>query len=386
MPRGKKTATLHMPILALRGLMVFPHMVLHFDVGRDKSVAALEQAMMDNQEIFLVAQRDAEAVDPTEAQLCQVGTIAHVKQVLNLPGDSMRVLVEGLRRATLVTITQEEPYLQGDVRPEPERSGEEAVDMQALVRATQDFFASFAAASQRVSAETVHSIREVEAPDQLADVIAANVLTHMEDRQAILEELDVKTRLEKLCAILARETELAGVEKQVQARIKKQIEKNQKDYYLREQIKAIQTELGDKEATDVEDLRDRLEHTPVNDEAREKVAKELERLSRMAPGTPEVGVSRTWVEWILDLPWGKNTADNLDLKRARKVLSQEHYGLDKVKERIIEYLAVLRMKQDMKGPILCFVGPPGVGKTSIVKAIAQAVGRAVRAGVAGRRA
>ncbi len=375
MPRGKKTATLHMPILALRGLMVFPHMVLHFDVGRDKSVAALEQAMMDNQEIFLVAQRDAEAVDPTEAQLCQVGTIAHVKQVLNLPGDSMRVLVEGLRRATLVTITQEEPYLQGDVRPEPERSGEEAVDMQALVRATQDFFASFAAASQRVSAETVHSIREVEAPDQLADVIAANVLTHMEDRQAILEELDVKTRLEKLCAILARETELAGVEKQVQARIKKQIEKNQKDYYLREQIKAIQTELGDKEATDVEDLRDRLEHTPVNDEAREKVAKELERLSRMAPGTPEVGVSRTWVEWILDLPWGKNTADNLDLKRARKVLSQEHYGLDKVKERIIEYLAVLRMKQDMKGPILCFVGPPGVGKTSIVKAIAQAVGR-----------
>lgn len=161
----------------------------------------------------------------------------------------------------------------------------------------------------------------------------------------------------------------------MQARIKKQIEKNQKDYYLREQIKAIQTELGDKEATDVEDLRDRLEHTPVNDEAREKLQKELERLSRMAPGTPEVGVSRTWVEWILDLPWGKTTTDNLDLKRARKVLSQDHYGLDKVKERIVEYLAVLRMKQDMKGPILCFVGPPGVGKTSIVKAIAQAVGR-----------
>ena len=263
----------------------------------------------------------------------------------------------------------------GKVRPEPERPEEESIEMQALVRTTQDFFAAYAAASQRVSAETVNSVREVEAPDQLADVIAANVLTHLEDRQAILEELDVKTRLEKLCTILARETELAGVEKQVQARIKKQIEKNQKDYYLREQIKAIQTELGDKEATDVEDLRDRLEHTPVNDEAREKLQKELERLSRMAPGTPEVGVSRTWVEWILDLPWGKTTTDNLDLKRARKVLSQDHYGLDKVKERIVEYLAVLRMKQDMKGPILCFVGPPGVGKTSIVKAIAQAVGR-----------
>ena len=375
MPRGKKNAAVSLPILALRGLMVFPHMVLHFDVARDKSVAALEQAMMDEQEIFLVAQRDADAEDPAGGELCQVGTIAHVKQVLNLPGDTLRVLVEGMRRATLETITQEEPYLMGTVRPEAVRTGEETVEMQALVRATQDFFTTFATASQRVSSETVNSIREVEAPDQLADVIAANVLTHVEDRQAILEEMDVKTRLEKLCAILARETELAGVEKQVQARIKKQIEKNQKDYYLREQIKAIQTELGDKEATDVEDLRDRMEHTPLNDEAREKVQKELERLSRMAPGTPEVGISRTWVEWILDMPWGKTTADNLDLKRARKVLSQEHYGLEKVKERIIEYLAVLRMKQDMKGPILCFVGPPGVGKTSIVKAIAQAVGR-----------
>ncbi len=375
MPRGKKNAAVSLPILALRGLMVFPHMVLHFDVARDKSVAALEQAMMDEQEIFLVAQRDADAEDPAGGELCQVGTIAHVKQVLNLPGDTLRVLVEGMRRATLETITQEEPYLMGTVRPEAVRTGEETVEMQALVRATQDFFTTFATASQRVSSETVNSIREVEAPDQLADVIAANVLTHVEDRQAILEEMDVKTRLEKLCAILARETELAGVEKQVQARIKKQIEKNQKDYYLREQIKAIQTELGDKEATDVEDLRDRMEHTPLNDEAREKVQKELERLSRMAPGTPEVGISRTWVEWILDMPWGKSTADNLDLKRARKVLSQEHYGLEKVKERIIEYLAVLRMKQDMKGPILCFVGPPGVGKTSIVKAIAQAVGR-----------
>lgn len=375
MPRAKKTTAITTPILALRGLMVFPHMVLHFDVGRDKSVAALEQAMMENQEIFLVAQRDADVEEPGVEQLCRVGTIARIKQVLNLPGDTLRVLVEGLRRATLLTITQEEPYLLGSVAPEAERTGEETVEMQALVRTTQDFFASYAAASQRVSAETVSSVREVEAPDQLADVIAANVLVHLEDRQAILEELDVQTRLEKLCAILARETELAGVEKQVQARIKKQIEKNQKDYYLREQIKAIQTELGDKEATDVEDLRDRVERTPLNDEAREKVLKELERIARMAPGTPEVGVSRTWVEWILDLPWGSSTTDNLDLRRARKVLAEDHYGLEKVKERIVEYLAVLRMKQDMKGPILCFVGPPGVGKTSIVKAIAKAVGR-----------
>jgi len=373
MPARKKTISL--PVLALRGLMVFPHMVLHFDVGRDKSVAALEQAMMEGQRIFLVAQRDAEVEDPGVAELCRVGTIAAIKQVMNLPGDNLRVLVEGEKRGVLQSITQEEPYLQGTIRPDECKFDGDEVEMQALVRATQEFFETYAKTSLRVSPETVASVKDVDEPDQIADIIAANILTRMEDRQQILEELDVKRRLETLCGILARETELAGVEKQVQARIKKQIEKNQKDYYLREQIKAIQTELGDTEATDTDDLRERMERTPLNEEARQKCEKELERLARMAPGTPEVGVSRTYIEWILDLPWGQTTADNLDLKRARKVLAQDHYGLEKVKERIVEYLAVLRMKQDMKGPILCFVGPPGVGKTSIVRAIAKAVGR-----------
>ena len=373
MPARKKTISL--PVLALRGLMVFPHMVLHFDVGRNKSVAALEQAMMEGQQIFLVAQKDAEVEDPGVEELCRVGTIAAIKQVMNLPGDNLRVLVEGERRGVLQSITQEEPYLQGTIKPDEGKFDGDEVELQALVRATQDFFETYAKTSLRVSQETVSSVKDVEAADQIADIIAANILTRMEDRQQILEEMDVKRRLETLCGILARETELAGVEKQVQARIKKQIEKNQKDYYLREQIKAIQTELGDTEATDTDDLRDRMEKTPLNEEARQKCEKELERLARMAPGTPEVGVSRTYIEWILDLPWGKTTADNLDLKRARKVLSQDHYGLEKVKERIVEYLAVLRMKQDMKGPILCFVGPPGVGKTSIVRAIAKAVGR-----------
>ena len=374
MPRKKKLVVT-MPVLALRGLMVFPHMVLHFDVGRAKSVSALEQAMMENQEIFLVAQRDAEVEEPALEDLCRVGTIATIKQVMNLPGDSIRVLVEGEKRGVLDSVTQEEPFMQGCIQPVDSAADEDSVEMQALVRATQDYFEEFAKASQRVSQETVNSVRDVDSPEQIADIIAANVLSHIEDRQKILEELDLKRRLESLCGILARETELVGVEKQVQARIKKQIEKNQKDYYLREQIKAIQTELGDAEATDVDDLRERMENTPLNEEARQKCEKELERLSRMAPGTPEIGVSRTYVEWILDLPWGVTTADNLDLKRARKVLTQDHYGLEKVKERIVEYLAVLRMKQDMKGPILCFVGPPGVGKTSIVRAIAKAVGR-----------
>ena len=380
MARKKTKQTLNLPLIPLRGLMVFPHMVLHFDVGRQRSIAALEKAMTEDQTVFLVAQRDGDVEEPEFGDLCQVGTVALVKQVLNLPGDSIRVLVEGQYRAVLRAITEEEPCWMADV----ETAGDSFADtpeVQALMRTTHDLFEEYARASFRVSGETLRSVGDVDKPDQLADIIAANVLTRVEDRQAILEEIDVEKRLETLCAILIRETELAAIEKQVQSRLKKQIDKNQKDYYLREQIKAIQEELGDHDASDVEDLREQLKKTPLNDEAREKAEKELERISHMAPGTPEINVSRTWVEWILDLPWGKYTTDNLDLKRARRVLDADHYAMEKVKERVIEYLAVRRMKEintqdgSLKGPILCFVGPPGVGKTSIVKGIAKAVGR-----------
>ncbi len=376
MPRAKKKKNSLLPVLPLRGLMVFPHTVLHFDVGRPKSVSALEKAMMEDQKIFLVAQMDADVEDPEVKDLYTVGTVASIKQVMNLPGNAIRVLVEGESRGAIISVAHDDPFLQAEVKAyEDKPLDENDVEMNALVRTTLDYFEEYATAGQRVSQETVNSVRELDAPEQLADIIASNVLVRMEDRMQILSQIDMKNRLQELCGILARETELAGIEKQVQARIKKQIEKNQKDYYLREQIKAIQTELGDTESTDVDDLRERMEKTPLNEEARQKCAKEIERLSRMTPGTPEIGVSRTYIEWILDLPWGKTTEDNLDLKRARKVLAEDHYGLDKVKERIIEYLAVLKMKQDMKGPILCFVGPPGVGKTSIVRAIAKAVGR-----------
>lgn len=373
MPRKKTNLT--MPVLALRGMMVFPHMVLHFDVGRPKSVSALQEAMMDDQKIFLVAQKDTDTIDPQIEDLCHVGTVATVKQVMNLPGDSLRVLVEGECRGELVSLTQEEPFMLGRIRLPKVEEAEDETEMTALVRTAKKYFEEYAGNGQRVSDATTQSIREVDEPDHLADVIAANILTKLEDRQRVLEELNVKNRLETLCTILLREIELADVEQKVQSRVKHQVERNQKDYYLREQIRAIQTELGDGDGIEVEELREKAEKLPLNEEARQRVNKEIDRLSRMAPGTPEIGMSRTYIEWILDLPWGKETIDNLDLKRARKLLAKNHYGLEKVKERIIEYLAVLRMKQNMRGPILCFVGPPGVGKTSIVRAVAEAMGR-----------
>ncbi len=382
MATKRKPKTQRIPLMPLRGLMIFPHMVLHFDVGRPRSIAALEEAMLEKQRIFLVAQKDGEVENPTAEDMCRVGTIALIKQVLNLPGDSLRVLVEGQQRAVLQRIVQEDPYWVADVQPvSDEDEPEDEATLQALLRTTHTFFEEYARASMRVSPETLKSVSDVDQPDQLADVIAANVLTRLEDRQAILEEMSVASRLETLCGILARETELADIEKQVQGRLKKQIDKNQKDYYLREQIRAIQEELGESLTAESDDLRDKLNQLPLSTEAREKADRELDRLSRMAPGTPEVTVSQTYLEWICDLPWGKYTTDNLDLRRARRILDEDHYGMQQVKDRVIEYLAVRRMKQlstedaALRGPILCFVGPPGVGKTSIVKGIARAVGR-----------
>ena len=373
---SRRTLRRMLPLLPLRGIMVFPHMVMHFDVGRPKSVAALEKAMMDDQLIFLVAQRDADVDDPKNSDLYRVGTVARIKQVLNLPGDSIRVLVEGLHRAVLLNVVESDPFMVAEVRNVTKTAaGIDPLEIKALVRTTHQYFEELAKVSKRVSQETLQSVLTVDEPEQLADIIAANVLTELPDRQSVLEKLKVSEQLETVCAIMLREIELTGVEKQVQSRIKTQIEQNQKDYYLREQIKAIQTELGDKDGTEVEELRERLAKTPLNEEARQKAQKEIDRLSQMPPGIPEINVTRTYIEWILDLPWEKTTKDQLDLKRARKVLDQDHYGMEQVKERIIEYLAVLRMKQDMKGPILCFAGPPGVGKTSIVRSIAKAVGR-----------
>ena len=363
-----------LPVIPLKGLIIFPQMVLHFDVGRPKSVAALEQSMAANQKLFLVAQRDPEQEDPTPEELYDVGTIATIKQVMNLPGENIRVLVEGESRGVMENVLRNEGYLLGNIRVCRDRVVR-SMEGKALVRTAQDLFETFATSSRRVSMETVENLRAIEKPGELADLLAANVLSKPEERQDILHELDPVKRLEKVSTILMRETDLVDAEQQIQNRLRRQVDKSQKDYYLREQIRAIQDELGENSEADETEYRQQMEQIPLNEEARSKCEKEIERMTRMTPGSPEYIVSETYVEWILDLPWGKETEDNLDLGRARDILNRDHYGLDKVKERIVEYLAVLRMKKNMKGPILCFVGPPGVGKTSIVKAIADAVNR-----------
>ncbi len=371
----KMNPMLEMPVLPLRGIMLFPGTVLHFDVGRAKSIVALEAAMKGDQQIFLVAQRDVENEDPEREDLYDVGTIARIKQIVRLPGENSRVLVEGVSRALLRGIKEKDGYMQGMLEPVLSEGTVVSIETDALLQTARDFFEDYCRASGRFPQELISSILSIQDPGQLADFIAHNVLGKLEERQEILDILDEVKRLETVCQKLLTETEMADVEKQVQARVRKQIEKNQKEYYLREQIKAIQTELGDRETTDTEALREQLEKTPMNDEARSRTLKEIEHLSRMAPGNPESSVSRNYVDWMLELPWGKLTEDNLDLDRARKVLAEDHCGLDEVKERVIEYLAVCKIKNNLRGPILCFVGPPGVGKTSVSKSIARALGR-----------
>ncbi len=379
MPKSKEN-TKSYPLIPLRGLTVFPHMVIHFDVGRPASVEALERAMADDQTVLLVTQKNAETEQPSKKDLYGVGVLAKVRQVLNLPGDNLRVLAEGEKRAVIRKLVRTENHLRAEANVVREKGGT-ALEAQAMMRVAREKLETYAEHTGQVPSETLQSVNGIEDAGMMADVIASNVLTRLEDRQSVLDETEPLPRLEKVCALLMRETELAGVERSIQERLKSQVDKNQKDYYLREQIKAIQEELGDKDGGDVEDLRERLEKTPLSDEAREKVLKELDRITRMAPGMPEITVSRTWVEWVLDLPWGVETKDNLDLRRAKKILDEDHYAMERVKERIIEFLAVRAMKaaakEDtaLKGPILCFAGPPGVGKTSIVRAIARAMGR-----------
>ena len=366
------------PLLPLRGLTVFPYMSLHFDVGREKSVKALTAAMAGEQEIVLVTQKDMNVQDPAIDDLFPVGTLCRVKQVLALPGDHIRVLVEGERRARIKEFLQEEPYTIGQVETlnESDWDRESSVELEAMMHVLSEMVEEQVGISGKINRDTLLSIGAIDDPGQYADAIASDVLRKLEDKQRILEIENPIVRMETLMTILRRETEIMRIEKRINQRVRRSIDKSQREYYLREQMKAIQKELGEKDvAVEMDELRQKAEDLPLSEQAKDRVLKEIDRLSRMQASSPEAVVSRTYIDTILELPWGHSTEDTLSIEHAERILNEDHFGMKKVKERILEYLAVAQLRNDNKGPILCLVGPPGTGKTSIARSVARALGR-----------
>ncbi len=364
------------PLLPLRGLLVFPYMVIHLDVGREKSVSAIDEAMLHDRELFLVTQREAQTDEPREDDIYQVGTIAEIKQLLKLPGGTFRVLVEGLRRARIKRYISTEPFIQVVVE-EFEESYEKTPEIEALMRAVVNQFEEYVKTGKKIPPETAVSIVSIDDPGRLADIIAAHINLRVADKQLILEAFDAKERLQVLGDILSREMEILDLERKINMRVRKQMEKTQKEYYLREQMRAIQKELGEKDErmAEVEELRERIAEANFPKEVEEKALKELDRLEKMPPMVAEAVVVRNYIDWLLALPWSEETKDRLNLDKAEQILEEDHYGLKKPKERILEYLAIRKLATKMRGPIICFVGPPGVGKTSLGRSIARALGR-----------
>jgi ATP-dependent Lon protease len=371
-----KAVRRQLPLLPLRGILVFPYMVVHLDVGREKSIAAMEEAMVQDKQILLATQKDPRIDDPNPEDIYPVGTIAEIKQLLKIPGGTIRVLVEGISRARTLTYLDNDKFYLVDA----EEYTEEAVaspEIEALTRSVIFQFEQYVKLSKKIPAETVVSIVSVEDPGRLADIIGAHLNLKQEDKQRLLEAVDLVERLETLYSILSRELEILELERKIGARVRKQMEKTQKEYYLREQLKAIQKELGERgeEENEAQEFKERIAAASLPAEVQEKAEREAERLGKMPPMAAEAVVVRTYLEWLLALPWEVLTEDRLDLDRAEQVLNEDHYGLKKVKERILEYLAVRKLAEKMKGPILCLVGPPGVGKTSLAKSIARAMER-----------
>ncbi|SFJ15553.1 ATP-dependent Lon protease [Halobacillus dabanensis] len=364
------------PLLPLRGLLVYPSMVLHLDVGREKSVQALEQSMMDDNEIFLVSQKEVNIDEPSQDDLYTIGTVARVKQMVKLPNGTNRVLVEGLFRASIENLSDDEEFYHADIfKIEDEHEGEN--EEEALMRTLMDQFEKFVKVSKKVSQETYNTVSDIDEPSHMADMVASHLPIKLKEKQMVLETSNVKDRLQKLVDMIGNEREVLEIEQKIGKRVKKSMEKTQKEYYLREQMKAIQNELGDKDGKsgEVAQLKEKIEKANMPERVEEVAYKELGRYEKVPQSSAESSVIRNYIEWLVSLPWQEETEDNLDVNRAEKVLDEDHYGLEKVKERVLEYLAVQKLTQTIKGPILCLAGPPGVGKTSLAKSIARSINR-----------
>lgn len=366
-----------LPLLPLRGILVFPYMVIHLDVGRERSMAAIDQAMMGDRIILLAAQKETEIDSPNPDDIHTIGTLAEIKQLLKLPGGTMRVLVEGKSRGEILEFVAEEPYFKVRVQEADEDAAYITPEIDALTHGVVHQFEEYAKLSKKVPQETLGTVLGVNDPGRLADIVASHLNLKLPDKQAILESLEVAERLERLTEIIMRENEILELERRIGLRVRKQMEKTQKEYYLREQMKAIQKELGDKDEkqAEVDEYREKVAQANLPEEVQERALKEIDRLEKMPQASSEGTVVRTYLDWILVLPWTKMSKDKTDIKRAEKVLNEDHYGLEKIKERILEFLAIRKLTPKMKSPIICFVGPPGVGKTSLAKSVSRALDR-----------
>lgn len=383
-----------LPLIPLRGLSIFPYMILNFDIGREISIKALEEAMLNDEIIFLTSQKDPEIDNPEVDDFYKVGTISKVKQMIKLPGDTVRVLVEGISRGVIKEVDDEDGYYKAiidEIIPidnEEIENNEENIDeeitnkekdmeIKALVRSVMDAFEDYINIGNKISPEILITLSEIEDYGRLVDTIAANIYLKSEKKQEIIEEFDVKNRLELIYMTLLEEVEIMKIEKKIALRVKKQMNKIQKEYYLREQMRAIQKELGEDEdsSSEADKYKKQLKTLKAPKATKEKIDKEIEKFAKLPQSSPDSSVSRNYLDMIFSLPWNKETKDKLDIEKAEAILNEDHYGLDKVKERIIEYLAIRKLSKSPKGPIICLVGPPGVGKTSIVKSVARALGR-----------
>ena len=359
---------LRVPLLPLRDIIVFPHMVVPLFVGRQKSIRALEEAMNKQKFILLAAQKDAKTNDPAEDDIYRVGTLGTVVQLLRLPDGTVKVLVEGKKRARVTRYLSNAEYFLVEAEAVEEVCNK-STEVEALIRSVNATFETYVKLNKKVPPEMIMSVSSIDEPARLADTIVAHLGIKLEDKQTLLEIINPSERLEKVLGFMRSEIEILEVEKRIRTRVKKQMEKTQKEYYLNEQMRAIQKELGEKDEfkNEIQELEEKIKQKKMSAEAREKAEKELKKLKMMSPMSAEATVVRNYIDWIISLPWHEYTEDKLDIKGAEKILEEDHYGLDKVKGRILEYLAVQSLVGHMKGPILCLVGPPGVGKTSLGK-------------------